>query len=594
LRFAELVTVYDQLGKTTKRLEIRKALVQLLKAAKPEELPELLYLSQGLLRPEYEGVELGMADSLARRAVALASGLTESEVGKLTKRSGDLGTTSEELLAQREKSTRETLTVQEVYNTFLGIAKSSGSGSQEQKIRLLRSLLERAGPREGKYMARFVLGKLRLGVREMTLLDAMNEAFAGGTKADRARIEAAFNVCSDLGMVADALVRGGIGVLEKIELEVGRPIRPMLAERSKDLHEILHRLGGRAAFENKYDGLRVQAHVPKTDPIKLFSRRLENITDQFPELQEQLPKALRGRPAIVEGELVPIDPQTEEILPFQEISRRRGRKYDLVRMQEEVPIYFFLFDILLDPDGPQTGRTFPQRRKALTELLKGTDRVRLAQQEIVETVDEAQRFLDASIAVGCEGIMAKSVGEGSVYRAGARGYWWIKFKRDYTQGIADSIDGAVVGAFFGRGRRAGRYGALLMAVYDPKKDRFESFTKVGTGFDDETLEKLPRLLKSYEVPDRPANVDTGLTPDQWFDPGLVMEIRGAELTLSPIHRAAIGRMRNDAGLALRFPRFTGRFREDKGPSEATTSEELVKLYKSQVRQPRRTEGEESG
>ncbi len=433
-------------------------------------------------------------------------------------------------------------------------------------------------------MARFVLGRLRLGVREMTILDALAERWAGGTRYGRERIEAAFNLCSDLALVASALADGGLEGLSVIHLEVGRPIRPMLAERVKDLPELLKRMEGEAALEYKYDGLRVQAHVPADGPARLFSRRLEDITAQFPELSVALPTALKARPAIVEGECVPIDPETDEIRPFQDVSRRRGRKYDLERIQTEIPVCLFLFDVLLAPDGPVIDEPLPKRRERLRDLVVPSERVRLAEQQRVSSVEEAQSFFDQSIAAGGEGVMAKSLSDESRYRAGARGFWWIRYKREYTVGLADSIDGVVVGGFVGRGRRAGRWGALLMAAYDPAQDRFESFCKVGSGFDDATLARLPEMLKPYEVSERPPGVVTGLTPDQWFTPGVVLEVRGAELSLSPIHHAGMGRIRAGVGFALRFPRFTGRFRADKKPTDATTIDELRVLYGAQVKQ----------
>ena len=586
MRFAELAEAYGKIEATTKRLEMRSLLAALLRDASREELGEVLYLSQGLLAPEYEGVELGMADSLARRAVATATGVAEAAVERHVKGSGDLGTTAEALLssATRPPSTRSP-TVSEAYRELRKIAEASGEGSQELKVGLLVALLERVSPVEARYLVRFVLGRLRLGVREMTILDALGERYAGGAKAGRERIEAAFNLCSDLAMVAEALAKDGLEGLDRIHLTVGRPIRPMLAERSADLADVLKRMEGTAALEYKYDGLRVQAHVPAHGPATLFSRRLENISAQFPELVEALPKALSKRPAIVEGECVSLDPDTDEIRPFQEVSRRRGRKYDLERMQEEIPVSVFLFDILLDADGPVLDRPMPERRARLEAVVRPDGRVRLASQRLVHTVDEAQAFFDESIAAGCEGVMAKSIAEKSRYRAGARGFWWIKYKREYTQGLADSVDGVVVGAFAGRGRRAGTYGALLMAVYDPAQDRFESFCKVGSGFDDAALAELPKRLKPFEVDERPAEVFTELAPDRWMRPSLVLEVRGAELSLSPIHRAAFGKIRPGAGLALRFPRFTGRYRDDKGPTEATTSDELVELFQSQVKQP---------
>ncbi|HYA70021.1 MAG TPA: ATP-dependent DNA ligase [Thermoplasmata archaeon] len=585
MRFDELAGAYERLEATPKRLEMRTILAELIRPLKPPELPRVLYLSQGLLRPEYEGVELGVADSLARRAVAAATGVEEETVRRRAKESGDLGLTTFELLtAQRRLTTEESLTVARVYADLERIAKASGPGSQEQKVQLLTNLLGIASPLEGKYLVRFVLGTLRVGVREMTILDALAEAFAEGSKEARAQIEAAFNLSSDLGLVASALEEGGVAALGRISLEVGRPVRPMLAEREPTLKDVLERLEGRAALEYKYDGLRVQAHIPRSGVPRLFSRRLEEIGAQFPELIAELPKAIRRTPAIVEGECVPIDLETDEIQPFQEVSRRRGRKHDLERVQAEVPVALFLFDVLLADGEPSYGEDFPARRKLLESILKPTDRVRLATQEVVSSVEEATRFLDRAVAGGAEGVMAKSLSPGSVYRAGARGYWWIKYKRDYTAGLTDSIDGVVVGGFLGRGRRAGRFGAFLLAVYDPKKDRFESFTKVGTGFDDAALAEMPKRLAHFETEEQPKEVDTGVPPDRWFRPGLVLEVRGAELTLSPVHRAAMGAVRPEVGLALRFPRFTGRYRDDRRPTDATTSHELLEMYRSQVRQ----------
>jgi DNA ligase 1 len=592
VQFAELVADYDRLEATSKRLEMRQILVDLLRKVPASELPPLVYLMQGELRPEFEGVELGVADSLAARAVALATHTPEKTVTESLRRTGDLGTTVEELLPKPgARLDAKPLRVDEVYSELGRIATSSGEGSQEQKIRILVELLARATPIEAKYIVRFALGKLRLGVREMTIVDALSFAFADGGKEARTAVEAAYNRSSDLGLVAEQIARHGLPGLAAIGIEVGRPIRPMLAERSPDLTDVLKRMAGRAAFEYKYDGLRVQAHVPAQGPVKLFSRRLEQISAQFPELVKAIPSSIRRRPVIVEGECVPFDPETDELRPFQEVSRRRGRKYDLERLQEEVPVRLFLFDVLLEGTTTTVDEPFPARRKRLEGLVRDSEHVRLATQKVVTSLPEAERFFDEAIAAGCEGIMAKSLSDGSTYRAGARGFWWIKYKREYTHALADSIDGVVVGAFYGHGRRGGRYGALLLAVYDPDKDRFETFCKVGSGFDDATLEALPRKLKPYEMKERPESVVTELVPDVWFRPMAVLEVRGAELTLSPIHPAGKGLVRPDAGLALRFPRFTGRWRDDKDAENATTTAELLSLYRSQVRQISKSAGD---
>ncbi len=585
MRFADLCATFERLETTSKRLEMRSILVELIRPLRPPDLGRVLYLAQGLLRPEYEGIELGMADSLARRAVATAAHVEETDVARRTKESGDLGTTTGELLAGVRRLEETTpLRVAEVYAELTRIAEAKGAGSQETKVQILSELLVRASPLEGKFIVRFVLGTLRVGVREMTILDALAEAFGDGTKAARQQIEAAFNLSSDLELVAGVLVEKGVEGLATVSLEVGRPMRAMLAEREPNLAAVLKRMDGRAALEYKYDGLRVQAHIPKSGPVRLFSRRLEEISAQFPELVEELPRAVRSVPAILEGECVPIDPDTDEIQPFQQVSRRRGRKHDLDRVRDEVPVCLFTFDVFLLGGTPVYGRPFPERRALLEKALSPTERVRLAVQRVVSSEEEAQSFFDEAIAAGGEGVMAKSLADGSAYRAGARGFWWIKYKREYTAGLSDSIDGVVVGGFQGRGRRAGRYGAFLLAVYNPKLDRFESFCKVGSGFDDAQLAEMPGRLHRYEVNERPPEVVTGLTPDRWIRPGVVLEVRGAELTLSPVHRAGLGAIRPGAGLALRFPRFTGRFRDDRSATEATATGELLRLYRSQVRQ----------
>jgi DNA ligase-1 len=583
--FADLTAAYERLEGTPKRLEMRAILADLFRPLHPPELDRVLYLSQGMLRPEYEGVELGVADSLARRAVGLATHTPEPEVGRRTKEAGDLGTVVAQLLTEQTRlASDDPLTVAHVYGELTRIAEAKGAGSQETKVRVLTELLGRATPVEAKFLVRFVLGTLRVGVREMTILDALAVVFADGSKAARSRIEAAFNLSSDLGLVAGALVDGGLDGLAAIHLEVGRPVRPMLAEREPTLAAVLERMGGRAAVEYKYDGLRVQAHVAADGTVRLFSRRLEETSAQFPELVRELPKAILARPTIVEGECVPIDPETDEIQPFQEVSRRRGRKHDLAQAETEIPVCLFLFDVLLAGGTAVWEQEFPERRASLVALVRPTDRVRLATQRTIATVDEATAFLDEAVAAGGEGLMAKSIAPGSGYRAGARGYWWIKYKRDYTVGLTDSIDGVVVGGFAGRGRRAGHFGAFLLAAYDATRDRFESFCKVGTGFDDAALADMPRRLEAYRSPEKPNGVESGLTPDVWFRPGVVLEVRGAELTLSPIHPAGLGAVRSGVGFALRFPRFTGRVREEKAATDATTTAELLDMYRSQVRQ----------
>src|SRR2546428_870986 len=407
-----------------------------------------------------------------------------------------------------------------------------------------------------------VIGQMRLGVADMTIVDALAATFA--TKADRARVERAYNVSSDLGEVAKVLASKGIDGLNEIHLKLFRPIRAMLAERLETLEAIFERMG-KAALEYKYDGLRVQAHV-SSKKIELFSRHLENTTGQFPEIVDGLRTGIHERGAIVEGEAVPVDPNTGEFLPFQEVSRRRGRKLEVERMAKEFPVTLFAFDCLLQGDKDLTSRPYTERRKALEVLLKPNDSIRLATMRVTDDVRQAETVFDEALQAGCEGLMAKALD--STYDAGARGYQGIKFKKEYSAALNDTIDLVIVGAFAGRGKRAGTYGALLMAAYDKDADLFRTVCKLGTGFDDVTLAALPERLAPHIVPHRSARVDSQLEADAWFEPSVVLEVLGAEITLSPVHTAGQDLVRPGAGFAIRFPRFTGKWRGGQGGAGA--------------------------
>ena len=391
----------------------------------------------------------------------------------------------------------------------------------------------------------------------------------------RERIETAYNIHPDIGTIAEAVATGGMGGIHDISMEVGVPVRVMLAERLSSAEAILGKFAGEAAFEYKYDGIRIQAHVGEQG-IMLFTRQQENVTSQFPDVVSALSDLHLPHEVIMEGECVPVDVNTGEILPFQMVSRRRGRKYDIENAMREFPVVLVLFDILYMDGKPLTDLDFPGRRQILESTIHPTDTVRLSVLRTLSDPREVDAFFLQSLDGGCEGLIAKSIAPDSFYRAGARGWQWIKFKRDYRSELADTLDLVAVGGFHGRGRRAGRFGALLMAAYDPGEDRFETVCKLGSGFDDEFLETMNSLLTS--VPSRPRRVHTLITPDVWLEPDHVFEVLGAELTLSPTHTCARDRVKDGAGIAVRFPRYTGALRTDKAPGDATTTEEIVRMY----------------
>ncbi len=582
MRYSLIADGYEKIEATAKRLEMTDLLVKLLKQTPKDLIDKVVYLTQGKLYPDFVGIEIGIAEKLAIRAVAKATGYSEKEIEESVKKTGDLGDTTEKFLEKKTQRTffQEPLTVHMVYANLDKMAKAEGPGSIELKISLLAGLLANATPKEGKYVIRTVTGSLRLGIADMTVLDALAVAFGGGKDA-RKYLERAYNISSDLGRVAKTVVEQGMGIVKKFEVSLGEPIRPMQAERLSSPIEILEKLGGKCIAEFKYDGERIQAHK-KGDQVTLFSRRLENITDQYPDSCELLKNHVQAENAIVEAECVAVDPDTGEMRPFQELMHRR-RKYGIKEAMEEYPISLFMFDALYVDGKDLTLESYPIRRRNLEKIIEQSDHIKVADYIVTDNLDELERFFEKAVESGCEGLVCKSVTKDAVYQAGARGWLWIKYKRDYKSEMADTVDLVVVGAFHGRGKRAGTYGALLLAAYNPKIDMFETVTKCGTGFTDEDLKKLPKIMEKHQIPHRHPRVNSTLNADIWFEPKVVIETLGAEITLSPIHVCAMNAIRKGSGLAIRFPRFTGNYRLDKSAEDATSVKEIIEMYKSRLK-----------
>ena len=582
MRYQLVADAYERIEGTTKRLEMTDLLVDLLKKTPKELIDKIVYLTQGKLYPDFMGVEIGVAEKLAVRAVARATGRREKEVLDDLKKTGDLGETAQKFLEKRLQALLfyKPLTVEAVYRTLDKMAKASGPGSMDQKINLLTGLLTNATPKEAKYIIRTVTGKLRLGIADMTVLDALAIAYGGGKEA-RAELERAYNISSDLGRVAKVLVESGLEGIRKFKVSLGEPIRPMLAERLSSPGEILEKLGGKCIAEYKYDGERIQAHKDGSHVI-LFSRRLENITGQYPDAVELIRSHLKPERAIIEAECVAVDPDTGEMRPFQELMHRR-RKYGIKEAIEEYPVSLFAFDVLYVDGKDLTLEPYPIRHEFLEKIVEEGDRFKIAHYLVTDNPEDLERFFQEAIENGCEGLVCKAVSEDSIYQAGARGWLWIKYKRDYKSEMTDTVDLVVVGAFHGRGKRAGTYGALLLAAYNKENDTFETVCKCGSGFTDEDLKKIPEMMKPHEIAHRHPRVNSALEADVWFEPKVVIEVIGAEITLSPTHTCAMGRVREGSGLAIRFPRFTGNYRLDKAPEDATTVDEILKMYRGQLK-----------
>ena len=583
MEYAVIADAYEKIEATTKRLEMTDLLVDLLKKTPNNVIAKVVYLTQGKLYPDFVGLEIGVAEKLAIKALARASGIRQSVIEEDLQKTGDIGETAQKLLAKKKQTTffQKALTTQHVYSTLDKMAKTAGSGAVDSKMALLAGLLSDASPREAKYIMRTVTSKLRLGIADMTVLDALAIAYGGG-KESRELIERAYNISSDLGRVANVVAEKGLEGINKFQVMIFEPIRPMLAERLSSIEEILEKLGGKCVAEYKYDGERVQAHK-KRNEVALYSRRMERISDQYPDAVELIRSSVNAEEAILEAECVAMDIETSELLPFQELMHRR-RKYGVEEAMEQYPVSLFMFDALYVDGKDLTLEAYPSRRTQLEKAIKENDRVKPAKQIKTSSLKELEKFFEEAIEDGCEGLICKSVGMDSVYQAGARGWMWIKYKRDYKSEMTDTVDLVVVGAFHGRGKRAGTYGALLLATYNHETDTFETVTKLGTGFTDEDLKKLPELLRKHLVPRKHSRVQSTLTADVWFEPKVVLEVLGAEITLSPIHVCALDSIRKGSGLAIRFPRFTGKYRTDKTAEDATTSIEVVEMYRNQLKQ----------
>lgn len=633
-------------------------LVKLFSSTPTELVETVVRLTKGEIGPGFEGIELGVAEKLAMKALYLVTLTSQNKIEEELVIKGDIGSAAENLIARKKQAALfyEPLTVKRVFLNLEKIASSEGKTSQDLKLKLVADLLHDASPLEARYITRTVCQKMRLGIADMTQIDALsylhtpemedlsqelkelklegldqiadginyhfvrplNDLVESQTRImeigldretakmvkekavrvkgtvliNREKIVKAYNIHPDLGYIASILSKDGMQGVENVRITPGIPLRAMLGERLPSIPEIIEKMGGQAAFEYKYDGLRVQAHIVNGGKeVRLFSRQLEDITEQFPDVIEYIRSGFFGENAIVEGECVPVERKTGEMLPFQVISQRRGRKYELKEKIEEIPVNLVMFDCLYMNGEEMIDRPYLERRGAiqvafsdLEDRLVVEKGLSLSKMMVVKEPRDGEKFFGKALDDGCEGIMAKSVDGSSVYKAGSRGWLWIKYKRDYGSEMTDTLDLVVVGAYHGAGRRGGTYGALLMAAYDPRSDNFQTVCKLGSGFNDQHLEVLPKKLSDLRTGGDPSRkVQTKMEADIYFNPFVVLEVKGAEITFSPTHTCAWGEMKEDTGLALRFPRFTGRFREDKGPQDSTTVKEIIQMYKIQVK-----------
>lgn len=564
MTFKELSVYLKKLEETASRNEITSILSELFKSSSSEEIDKIVYLVLGSLAPSYQGVVLNIAERMMLRIIALAYDEDINKVKALYKQKGDLGTVAEEL----SSGAGGTISTREVHTALMEIANEAGAGSQEKKISRMAKLLGELTPLGARFVARIPVSKLRLGFSDMTILDALSY-MVKGDKSARAEIETAFNVYVDIGVIAKTVKAKGLSGLKGIKPTAGTPIRPSLAERLPSAEKILEKIGPKVAVEPKYDGFRAQVHVFSEQgkrKVSLFSRNLENTTQMFPDLVEAI-SAVKVNSAIFDAEAIGYEPKSGKFLPFQETVQRK-RKHDIEEVAKKLPLKLFIFDILYKDGKSYLEAPFSERRKVLEATIgrKG-EKLEITRQEITDSPERIRDLIKTYLSEGLEGAMIKKIE--APYKAGARGYHWIKYKKNTGEGVADTIDCLVLGINKGRGKRAGfGVGAFLVGIRDGEK--FKSVSKIGTGLTDAQWREMDRRAKALEVGEKPKEYELhkNLTPDVWVRPSLIVEILADEITRSPIH---------SAGLALRFPRLI-RFRDEKDPNQATTIAELEKLY----------------
>lgn len=549
--YSELVEVYEELIATPAKLEKTDILAEFFKIVPSHLLKVMPHLITGEIFSEWD-VELGVGPGLLYNAVSFVTGLHKRDIEEAIREKGDTGLAVKDLFEKRPQKTlfSQKLTVEGVYENFARIAGAKGKGAQDKKIKYLSDLLSNATPLEAMYIVRTVLSELRIGVAEGLLRDAIASAFNVDVKA----VERAFMLTSDLGKVAETAKEEGEEGLKKLTVTVGRPLRPMLAQAMLTLEDALKDMD-RAAIEIKYDGARVQIHK-REGVIRIFSRRLEDVTDALPDIAGYAVTSINAREAILDGEAVAIDPKTRRPKPFQDILRRFRRKYGIEEKAEEIPFETYIFDVLYVDGELLIDEPFEKRRETLESILDEKEgRFMLTKQLVTGDLKKAEGFYHMALEIGHEGVMVKNLN--ATYVIGSRVGHMYKVKP-----IAETLDLVIVGAIWGEGKRAGWLSSYYLGARD-EIGEFKFVGRVATGVTEEQLEEFTQILRPL--------IEYQEGKEVRLMPKVVVEVGYQEIQKSPKY---------DSGFALRFPRVI-RLRDDKSLEEVDTLERIGELYKKQ-------------
>lgn len=586
--FRQLSQYWEKIETTASRNEMTIIIAELFSVISVDEMSSVCNLCLGKLQPSYSSFEFNISEKTIAEVISRIAHRSRQETADIFAEKGDWG----DVIAEVITKDAHDLEINEVYAQLFELASIEGVGSQELRIKKLISLLSQLSSLSAKYVVRIILKRLRLGFSDMTILDGLSWMEVG-TKELRPQIEIAYNISADIGRVATVFKKEGLKGLNKISISVGIPVLPSAAERLKSPEEIFEKLGS-SFVEPKIDGFRLQVHVDKskeeivdenslfekTKPfVRFYSRNLEDMSSMFPELQEAIVE-LDCESLILEGEAVAYDSKKDAFLPFQ-LTMSRKRKHQVLEKSEEVPLTLFIFDLLYLDGKSYIDIPFAQRRKKLQDLVKpNINNIKLIKDFVVDSAEDIAAYFAEKKAEGLEGIMIKM--KEAPYRAGSRGFHWVKYKREEGSALQDSIDVVVLGYYNGKGKRSQfGIGALLVGVYDELSEQFVSIAKIGTGIKDEEFKQIKKDCDEHKIKSAPKNVDVpkDLVPDVWVSPSLVAVVLADEITKSPLHTA--GKRKNDTGYALRFPRLLEWNRKDKNPEQVTSVKEILQLYKNQ-------------
>jgi DNA ligase-1 len=553
---------YEYLEKTSARLEKIGTIAKLMRETPTDMLPRITLLLQGKVFPSWSEKEIGIADLLMVKIVSKSTGFSEKEVLSGFKKTGDFGLVIEDLVGKKKQKTLFTkpLTVEKVFENLRELAGMGGKGSQERKFRLVSELISSAKPKEAKYIVRTTLGDLRIGVAEGVIRDSIARAFLKGDKEEMKEavkaVEWAWFLRPDYGEVAKLAKEGGLKALKKVGIEIGKPYHVLLAEKSPSLKEALESFD-KPALEYKYDGARIVIHKKGND-IRLYTRRLENVTKQFPELIGYVKEGVKAESCVIEGEMLGFDRKTGRPMPFQFLSQRIKRKYEIEKVVKDIPIQVNLFDIVYLNGDVLFDKTLKFRRKALERIIKPRPgKFQLAKQLVTKNLKKAENFYEEALKAGQEGLIVKNLE--ARYQPGRRVGYWLKVKP-----TMENLDLVIIGAQWGTGKRAGWVGSLVLGC--KRGDEFLECGMIGTGIKEKedqegvTFTQLTKLLKPY--------IESEKGKDLRIKPRVVVEVAYEEIQKSPNYAS---------GYALRFPRVV-RIRFDRKPEDADTLERIEKLY----------------